>query len=150
MSSLKLIIEGQPYTWDHQYITGEQVKTLGHLASDSDLYLAIRDPYRDEPISNHEKVDLARAGIEQFIVKEKEVHIIVNGVRTKWDKPRITLEELVVIAYGVYHPEENWVYTMAYEDGPKQNPEGSMTKDKNPIVFVKNKMVFHGSASDKS
>jgi hypothetical protein len=80
---------------------------------------------RDEPIANHDNVDLARPGIEQFVVKEKEVHIIVNGVRKKWDKPRITLEELAVAAFGVYHPEENWVYTMAYEDGPKQNPEGS-------------------------
>ncbi len=40
------------------------------------------------------------------------------------------------------------VYTVAYEDGPKQNPEGSMNK--NQDVFVKNKMIFHATATDKS
>ena len=40
------------------------------------------------------------------------------------------------------------VYTVAYEDGPKQNPEGSMLKDS--VVFVKNEMIFHATATDKS
>jgi hypothetical protein len=40
------------------------------------------------------------------------------------------------------------VYTVAYEDGPKQNPEGSMLKG--AIVFVKDKMIFHATATDRS
>jgi hypothetical protein len=147
---LPLVIEGKNYEWAEQYITGIEVKTLGGLPTDSELYLTIKEPWKDERIGDDEKVDLARPGIEQFFIKEKEVEIIVNGTRKEWEKPRITLAELAVLAFGVYHPEENWVYTMAYEDGPKQNPEGSMDKDKNFIVFVKNKMIFHGSATDKS
>jgi hypothetical protein len=44
MSTLKLIIDGHPYTWAHQYITGEEVKKLGNLPLESDLYLSIREP----------------------------------------------------------------------------------------------------------
>jgi hypothetical protein len=149
-SRLALVIEGKDYEWPEQFITGTQIKTLGKLPPDSDLYLAIKEPWQDEHIADHEKVDLARPGIEHFFVKEKDVEIIVNGVKEKWDKTRITVAQLAILAFGVYHPEDNWVYTMAYEDGPRQNREGSMTKTENSVVFVKNRMIFHGTATDKS
>jgi len=79
---------------------------------------------------------------------EKEVSIIVNGTPKKWEKKEISFKEVILLAYDIYIDRPTMVYTVAYEDGPKQNPEGSMTRDTS--VFVKNKMVFHATATDKS
>lgn len=39
--SLMLDIEGTKYEWHDQYITGSQVKNLGHIPANEDLYLTI-------------------------------------------------------------------------------------------------------------
>lgn len=80
--------------------------------------------------------------------KDHEVVIIVNGSPKKWNKKQITFQEVIILAFGTYIDKPTMVYTVAYEDGPKENPEGSMTKDS--VVFVKNKMIFHATATDKS
>jgi hypothetical protein len=68
---LPLMIEGKEYEWKEQYITGTQVKKLGNLPADSELFLSIIDPWKDEPVKDEDKVDLARPGIEQFFIKRK-------------------------------------------------------------------------------
>lgn len=80
--------------------------------------------------------------------KNHEVVIIVNGTPKKWEKKKVTFKEVVVLAFGSYDDNPNIVYTVAYEDGPRENPEGSMIKGSE--VFVKNKMIFHATATDKS
>lgn len=77
-----------------------------------------------------------------------EVTIIVNGTPKKWDQKKISFREVILLAYGTFNENPTIVYTVAYEDGPKQNPEGSMIKGKE--VFVQNKMIFHATATDKS
>lgn len=79
--------------------------------------------------------------------KPKHV-IIVNGTPKNWDKPKIEFKDVIVLAFGSYVDKPTMVYTVAYEDGPKQNPEGSMQKDS--VVFVKDEMIFHATATDKS
>lgn len=81
--------------------------------------------------------------------KKKNVNLIVNGEEKPWDKEKISFKEVIILAFGKYNDDPNWVYTVAYEDGPKQNPSGSMTvsgKD----VHIQDKMIFHATATDKS
>ncbi len=80
--------------------------------------------------------------------KKKETVIIVNGTAKQWPKRQISFEEIITLAYGQYIDKPTMVYTVAYEDGPKQNREGSLIKGQ--VVFVKNKMIFHATATDKS
>ncbi|MFN3664733.1 MAG: multiubiquitin domain-containing protein [Sediminibacterium sp.] len=68
---LTIIIEGNQFNWHDQYITGLQVKELAHLPIDGELYLSIEEPWKDEPISNKDRIDLARPGIESFYLKQK-------------------------------------------------------------------------------
>lgn len=213
---LPLIIEGKKYDWHEQYITGAEVKKLAGLPLDSELYLSIPDPWKDEKVSNDDRIDLARPEIEHFYVKKKlqytinsakfesdrqyvkgsflrkqgnvpdneeiflkvekpwvdelikddefvdlarpgtehfyskpkEVTIVVNGTPHKWDKIKISFKDVIILAFGQYIDKPTMVYTVAYEDGPKENPEGSMFVGQE--VFVKNKMVFHATATDKS
>jgi hypothetical protein len=79
---------------------------------------------------------------------KKNVTLIVNGTPKPWDKNVIKFEEVVVLAYGSFVDSPTMVYTVAYEDGPKQNPEGSMLKK--AVVVVQDKMIFHATATDKS
>jgi hypothetical protein len=88
------------------------------------------------------------SGKEKDKDKPKEVILIVNGTQKPWDKPKINFKDAIILAFGTYNDNPNWIYTVAYEDGPKQNPEGSMVKGQE--VHVKDKMIFHVKATDQS
>jgi len=146
---LQLTINSKHYEWNREYITGAQIRKLGSILHDDEIFLVIKG-WPDEPIPDEKEVNLARPGLEYFYSKEKciEGAIIVNGESKKWDKRKISFKEVIILAFGTYDENPNIVYTVAYEDGPKENPEGSMIKDTE--VFVKNKMIFHATATDKS
>lgn len=146
--ALQLTINDKKYVWHRQYITGEEVKKLADIPASDDLFLAIKKPWEDESIANDTKVDLARPGIEHFFSKKHVVIIKVNGTAHEWSKEEISFVEVIKLAFDIYHDNPNWIYTVGYEDGPKQNPEGSMIKGQE--VFVKNKMIFHAKATDQS
>ena len=145
---LELTINGNLYHWHQEYITGAEIRKLGKILLEEEIFLAIKKPWEDEQIQDETKVNLARPEIEHFYSKTKTVAIIVNGTPHKWNKLKIEFKEVIILAYGQYIDKPTMVYTVAYEDGPKQNPEGSMVK--NQDVFVKNKMIFHATATDKS
>lgn len=151
-STEKLVftVNGKSYQWPEQFITGKQIREVAGIDSNDLIYLDNEKPYKDNLIENDEEVDLARPCIEHFYTVEVgfEAVIIVNGQPKKWDKPRISFKEVIILAYGSYNDSSTMVYTVAFEDGPKQNPEGSMLRDS--VVFVKNKMIFHATATDKS
>ncbi len=210
-SGLPLLIEGKPFVWHEQYITGEQVKELAHLSPHEKLYLSIGEPWTDELVENSAQVDLARPGIEQFYIKKPlhytineqeftsnkqfirglqirkegnipadhelflsvpkpwedelvkdtewidlgrpgkehfyskavsiEVILIVNARKKPWAKRTISFREVVILAEGEYVDDGLTAYTVTYDNGPKENPEGSM--DIGDEVTVKNKMVFN-------
>ncbi|MES2772921.1 MAG: multiubiquitin domain-containing protein [Bacteroidota bacterium] len=145
---LHLTLNGKQYKWHQQYITGAEIRNLGNIPTNEDIFLAIKKPWEDEPIADDKQVNLARPEIEHFYSTPKEVVIIVNGTPHKWNKSKISIKEVIILAFGQYIDKPTMVYTVAYEDGPKQNPEGSMFAGQE--VFVKNKMVFHATATDKS
>lgn len=145
---LWLTINGKKYEWNQQYITGAEIRRLGHIANDEEIFLAVKKPWEDEPIPDDKQVNLARPEIEHFYSKAKEVIIVVNGTPHKWTKEKISFKEVIVLAFGQYIDKPTMVYTVAYEDGPKQNPEGSMFAGQE--VFVKHKMIFNATATDKS
>jgi hypothetical protein len=147
---LKYSINGQAFESNKQYIKGSEIRKQGNVPADDQVFLSIKGPWEDELIKDEDWVDLARPGIEQFYSKEvmKKVTLIVNGTPKQWEKKQISFSEIIVLAYGVYIDRPTMVYTVGYEDGPKENMEGSMTRDSS--VFVKNKMIFHATATDKS
>ena len=148
--TLELTINGKKHDWHQEYITGAEIRELGNVPADDEIYLSIKKPWEDEPIPNDKQVNLARPEIEHFYSKEKDfkVTLIVNGRPKVWDKKTITFEQAVILAFGSYDPNPNKVYTVTYDKGPHENPEGSMVKGE--TVFVKEKMIFNVTATDKS
>jgi hypothetical protein len=78
-ASWKLIIDDKHFEWHHQYISGEDLRQLGNITADYQIFLSIKDPWKDELIKNEDKVDLALPGIERFftkhIISEKTIYI---------------------------------------------------------------------------
>ncbi len=76
------------------------------------------------------------------------VTLIVNARPKEWSEQHITFREVVVLQYSQFEDKPNIEYTVAYSNGPKQNPQGSMVDgDK---VKVQDRMNFNVTRTDKS
>ena len=78
----------------------------------------------------------------------REVVIIVNTREKKWDKPKISYEEVVVLAFSTISNDPNVIYTVTFSKGPEHKREGSLVKGQS--VNVKNGMIFNVSQTNKS
>lgn len=148
--ALELTVNGKKYEWNLQYIIGAEIRRLGNIPYDDEIFLAVKKPWEDELIPNDKQVNLARPEIEQFYSKDKhyKITLIVNGRPKPWHERVITFEQVVELAFGGYDPNPNIVYTVTYDRGPHENFEGTMVKvDK---VFTKDKMIFNVTCTDKS
>jgi hypothetical protein len=148
-NTLHLTINGKEYDWHQQYITGAEVRKLGNIPKDEEIFLKIKEPWKDELIHDETQVDLARPGLEHFYSKGKPIEIIiVNGREKPWKENVISFEQVVVLAFGTNSGNQNTAFTVTYKGGPEQNPQGTMVKGEK--VHVKNKMIFNVTATDKS
>jgi hypothetical protein len=147
---VSLIINSKDYEWNQEYITGAEIRKLGNISLEDEIFLAIKKPWEDEPIPDDKQVNLARPEIEHFYSKDKhfKLILIVNGRSKPWTEKTIRFEQVVVLAFGTYDANPNKVYTVTYDRGPHENPEGTMVKG--VTVDVKDKMIFNATATDKS
>lgn len=141
-------INGVMYESSKQYITGAEIRKLGNIPAGDKIYLLIKKPWEDEEITDEKEVNLARPEIEEFYSGKKKFALIVNGKKEFWEKEIISFKEVVILAFGNYVENPNMIYTVCYDRGPKENPEGTMVRDE--IVHVKNGMKFDVTTTDKS
>jgi len=146
---LHFTINKIPYTWYKQYIRGIQIRELGKIPTEDEIYLDLPGDWKDDFIADDEVVDLARPGVEHFISKQKPVNcqIFVNGREKTWQKAKISYDEIVLLAFPNANYESS-AYTVTYSNGPKQNPKGSMVKG--DIVFVTDKINFNVTETNRS
>lgn len=78
------------------------------------------------------------------------ITVLVNGEEKKLlpHVKQLSYEEIVKLAYGMLPTNPNTIYTVAYSNGPIENPKGTLTRGRS--VLVKEGMVFNVSKSDKS
>lgn len=152
MKVLKLIINDRHFEWNEQYISGADVKRLAGIPDSDLVFLAIKKPWEDELIEDETRVDLARPGIEHFYSKQHDDHlpfkVIVNGREREWSSRTISYEQVAKLAFPDYSENNSTVYTVSYTNGPGQNQEGTLVKG--DFVYVKNKMIFNVTATNKS
>ncbi|WP_395974444.1 multiubiquitin domain-containing protein [Chryseobacterium cucumeris] len=147
---LQFFINDVPFIWYKQYIQGAQIRELGNISDQDDIFLDINPNWEDDLILDDEEVDLARPGNERFFSKPKtkQFKIIVNARQHEWTGENISFEQLVVLAFGSYDPNPGKGYTITYSRGWHPKPEGTLVKGTE--VRVKNKMIFDVTATDKS
>ena len=99
--SNKLTINRKQFEWTEQYITGAEVRKLGGIPHEDEIFLAIKRPWEDEHISDEIKVDLAREGIEHFFSKKHDdqhlVKIHVNDVEREVSRGKHTVAEIKTV-----------------------------------------------------
>ena len=108
LHKLKYTIDGQQYESSSQYIRGKQIRHQGQIASDKDIFLAIRGPWEDELITDDAFVDLARPGIEHFFSKDRKhsFTIIINREDKVWEALKIEYKDVIALAFRhAFQPE---------------------------------------------
>jgi hypothetical protein len=91
---LLLTINGKQFEWHRQYITGAEIRELGHIPNDFEIFLAIKEPGENEIIKNEDKVDLARPGIEHFFSRKADWKLVIDTKPFDWKKQYITGSEV--------------------------------------------------------
>lgn len=94
--SLIFLIEDHKFEWPQQYILGLEVKNLVGAPLDAKLFLSIKDPWKDEPIGNNDRVNLARPGIERFHFKDV-FYFTLNGEKYRSFQKIVTGTEILHI-----------------------------------------------------
>ncbi|WP_118194307.1 multiubiquitin domain-containing protein [Albibacterium indicum] len=146
MKNLKLIIEDQQFEWSQQYITGLEVKEKVGAPPESDLFLAIKEPWEDEPISNETDVNLARPGIEKFFFKNA-YYFTLNEEKYRSFRTKVTGTELLNIVgivdtrcYSLYQKLKGCDFEKVSPDDTinLSNPgiERFITKDADTFVYT--------------
>lgn len=67
--SLKFFIDEVEYKSYKQWISGEELRAIGSIPSDFDLYLKVEEGWEDNLIDLKELIDLAMPGKERFYTK---------------------------------------------------------------------------------
>lgn len=75
-------------------------------------------------------------------------HIIVNLREKVVDEGHLSFEQVVRLAYPDPTPGKEYSYTVTYDNGPKENPEGEMVAG--DTVRIKDDMVFNVAQTDRS
>lgn len=144
---LEFELKGKKHTWPEQYITGAKLKELGHIDPAETLFLDIEEPWEDELILNETRVDLARPGIEAFIVKGKHHDTIILTIETpmgKWENvafnKSLTIADLIkkVIKKFKFAADGNYQLSIKGQPGhlqPNQTLESLCLKDHTVLVF---------------
>jgi hypothetical protein len=128
--------------------TGEALYRLGRVAAGLELYREVRGDREDQPIANGPET-IRLTEFEHFHSgPAKELTIIVNARKKQVPGPKITFDQVVALAFNPVPSGPNIVITVTYRHGPRQNPEGILAEGEN--VWIKNEMVFHVKATDRS
>lgn len=81
--------------------------------------------------------------------KEKTVTIVIEATPHEWPKnAQITYAEVVKFAYPDYSPDSGITYSVMYEKGQGNKPEGTLSSGGS--VKVKEGMVFNVSTTGQS
>lgn len=144
----KFFVDDTRYQTERQFLTGLDIKKMANVPEEMELYLVVPG-YQDELVANDKAVNLSRPGVEKFETRKKHegLVLIINTRPVPYDGKKATYDEIVALAgYNLNKPDRG--YTITYENGPRQNPEGGLSKGQS--VFVKHLMQFHVNATDKS
>lgn len=147
-SSYRCVVDDQTLEWGARQISGATLKTLvGADLHGFDMWEIIVGG-KDNLIGNKDFVDLTKPGVERFVTKRFEAHIVVNAKPKLVHSRTLSYQDLVELAFpGSPHPA-NTVYGIEYDHGPHETPEGSVVDGQ--IVRVKEGMEFYVVVSDQS
>jgi Multiubiquitin len=130
--------------------TGEALYILGKVSPGLELYREVGGDREDPSIPN-DRAPVHLKADEHFhsgAVHKKEFTIVVNGKKKVVTKAELSFDELVALAFNSVPTGPNVLFTITYEGGPRENPEGTLMKGQS--VKIKNGMIFNVKHTDRS
>jgi hypothetical protein len=62
----QIIIDGRPFSYKNQFISGEQIRKLGNVPKTNKIWFKVNKSDYKLEINNRDTVDLNRQGAEEF------------------------------------------------------------------------------------
>jgi hypothetical protein len=62
----KIMIDNKPFDWEHRFIKGAEIRSLGNIPVGYQIFLKVNGPAEDELIEDEASVDLSQPGREHF------------------------------------------------------------------------------------
>jgi len=146
----RFLVDGLNFEWPKKVISGLTIKRLVGKDDDEIELVQELENEADRVIDDEDEVRINADGTEKFGTRPAniDVKIIVNAREKKWEKKKISFDQVVKLAFPTPPAGQCIVYTVTYHNGPRANPEGTMLDgDK---VKVKDGMVFNVQYTDKS
>jgi hypothetical protein len=145
--TVRIHIDRKPYR-SPTPTSGEALYDLAGVPHGRDLYRDLDDEQEDVLVPRDGTViDVVRD--DHFYTRRaRAVTLIVNMEEKDWDRRRISYEEVTLLAFGPPPPGIIITYTVEYENGPRHNPEGSLTEGRS--VKVRDRMVFSVTETGRS
>lgn len=126
--------------------TGKALYVLADVPKNRELFKSVTGDHEDVHIPEDEHE--VRLHQDDHFYSQKEIGIIVNGKQKTTVETSLSFEEVVKIAFEKPPEGPQTLFTVTYRNGPKQNPEGTLTAGHK--VRVKKGMVFNVTPTDKS
>jgi hypothetical protein len=112
----RFTVDTKQLEWPHPRISGELVRELAQIPADREVTLVRKGVAT--VIHKHDFVDLAHAGVEQFITKVREWKLKVQGVELDYSTPEVRVGSAMERA-GL-DPKKAWHIYLMVEGQPKQ------------------------------
>jgi hypothetical protein len=142
---IRIHIDRKPYESENPTI-GKSLYILGEVPAHRELFKEASGNHEDLliPKDDH-KVHLTE---DEHFYSAKEIEIIVNARKKETVETKLSFDEVVKLAYESPPAGANVLFTITYRNGPKENPEGTLTAGHS--VRIKKGMVFNVTPTDKS
>ena len=130
--------------------TGEALYRLGNVGPGLKLYREVRGDREDQAVENDQQ-QIHLTEFEHFHSgppTDTDFTVFVNARKKRTLGPQITFNRVVALAFNPVPTGPNIVITVTYRHGPHPNPDGILAEGEN--VWIKNEMVFHVKATDRS
>lgn len=79
---------------------------------------------------------------------DKHFELFVNGQKKRWEQEGISYSQVIALAFPNQVSSQNVDYTVTYTHGPRDHPQGTLTKDQS--VDVKSGMRFDVTPTNRS
>lgn len=114
---IEFTIDSVRFDWPAPVISGGQLRKLGHVPADREIYLELPGDV-ERVIEEHDLVDLAAPHSHTFKTRELSWKLNVQGVLLVVHEPTITVRQAITDAG--FDPSKNWIIILRVRGQPKQ------------------------------
>jgi hypothetical protein len=113
----RFTIDSDRYEWPIRILSGGQLRKLGHVPADHEIYLELPGPV-ERIIEEDELIDLGAPSDKAFETRARSWKLNVQGVLLEIHEPTITVRRAIKDAG--FDPAKNWIIILRVRGEPKR------------------------------